>query len=253
MESSLTEPKIWWDITIPAAHALFSHIQKYEVTTDWWLCITFCPVYVCATVDKKNVASVFLIELQSPTKLEKCQLHDIKSPVPVCKLDGTCTCCSDGLLLEVLAETPVTQHSPCYSAVSATLMNPLPDCSNYSPFCHTHYLILRINTSLVLQARPFTKSFRWRWLILHCCSALLQYLVGNSGETQYIEEAEQQRQVLMFLLLFKLSSQFPFVSFLSISLSSLCSLSQSSLFSLSSFPLASPPSLLSLLINSLSS
>ena len=30
-------------------------------------------------------------------------------------------------------ETPVTQRSPCYSAVSALLMNPLPDRSNYSP------------------------------------------------------------------------------------------------------------------------
>ena len=40
-------------------------------------------------------------------------------------------------------------------------MNPLPDCSNYSPFCHTHYLILRI---------PFTrlchKSSR---VIFPCC------------------------------------------------------------------------------------
>ena len=30
-------------------------------------------------------------------------------------------------------ETPVIQCSPCYSAVSALLMNPLPDSSNYSP------------------------------------------------------------------------------------------------------------------------
>ena len=28
----------------------------------------------------------------------------------------------------------------CYSAVSALSMNPLPDRSNYSPLCHTHYL-----------------------------------------------------------------------------------------------------------------
>ena len=41
----------------------------------------------------------------------------------------------------MLAETPVAQRNPCYSAVSASLMNPLPDCSNYSPFCHTHYLL----------------------------------------------------------------------------------------------------------------
>ena len=49
----------------------------------------------------------------------------------------------------MLAETPVTQRSPYYSAVSSSLMNPLPDYSNYSPFCHTHFLILRINTSLI--------------------------------------------------------------------------------------------------------
>ena len=30
-------------------------------------------------------------------------------------------------------KTPVIQCSPCYSAVSALLMNPLPDRSNYSP------------------------------------------------------------------------------------------------------------------------
>ena len=34
----------------------------------------------------------------------------------------------------MLAETLVTQRSPCYSAVSASLTNPLPDCYNYSPF-----------------------------------------------------------------------------------------------------------------------
>ena len=39
-----------------------------------------------------------------------------------------------------LAKTPVTQRSPCYSAVFALLINPLPDCSNYSLLCHTHYL-----------------------------------------------------------------------------------------------------------------
>ena len=38
-------------------------------------------------------------------------------------------------LAPVLEKTPVTQRSPCYSAV----MNPLPDCSNYSPFCLTFY------------------------------------------------------------------------------------------------------------------
>ena len=95
---------------------------------------------------------------------------------------GFTSSCSNGLLLEnkapVLAETPVSQCSHCYSAVSASLTNPSPDISNYSPFCHTHYLILRINTSLVLWARLFTKLL-WK-LILQCCSVLLQNLVGNS-------------------------------------------------------------------------
>ena len=113
----------------------------------------------------------------------------------------------------------MTQRSPCYSA---SLTNPLPDCSSYSPFCHTHYLTLRIN-------RCFTKPLRWI-LILHC-NTLLQNLVGNSYV--YSEEYcsalwklnNKQRQVVMFLLLlFKLSSQLPFVSLFSLSLSSLCSL-----------------------------
>ena len=129
-------------------------------------------------------------------------------------------------------------------------MNPLPDCSNYSPFCHTHYLTLSwTNTSLVLRPDPLPKPLRWRQiLILHCCSALLQNLVGNScrqGSTVVLNN--KQRQVVMILLLlFKLSSHLPFISF-SLSLSSLCS------FSSSSFPLASPASQLSLMINSLSS
>ena len=36
----------------------------------------------------------------------------------------------------VLAKTPVIRCSPCYSAVSALLANPLPDRSNYSPIFH---------------------------------------------------------------------------------------------------------------------
>ena len=93
----------------------------------------------------------------------------------------------------MLAETPVTQHSPCYSVVSSSLIIPLPDCSNYSLFCHTHYLILRINTSLVssgqtlYQAAPLETS-------THCCNALLQILVGNAGEAQCLEEAEQHAE-----------------------------------------------------------
>ena len=130
----------------------------------------------------------------------------------------------------MLAETPVTQRSPCYSAVCSSLTNPLPDCSNYLPFCPTHYLILRTNTSLVSSGQTIYQAAPLE-TIFHCCSQNL------SRE----EEAEQQAEpsvdvppppphIVISLSLFSLS------------LSSLSSLSQSSLFSLSSFPLASPPS-----------
>ena len=63
---------------------------------------------------------------------------------------------------------------------------------------------------------------------LHCCSALLQNLVGNSGETQCLEESGQQavRQVSMLLvLLFKLFTQFRlFALYLILSLFSILSL-----------------------------
>ena len=130
----------------------------------------------------------------------------------------------------MLEETPVTQHSPCYSAVSSTLTNTLPDCSNYLPFCHTHYFTPDQYFTSLCRLDPFTKPLRWR-LILHCCSTLLQNLVGNSGETQCFEVAE--RQVSMFLILnFKLLTRFPFVSFLSISILSLLHFSILSLFPL---------------------
>ena len=47
---------------------------------------------------------------------------------------------SPKIINPMLVKTPVTQRSPCYSVVSAFLMNPLPYCSNNSPLCHTHYL-----------------------------------------------------------------------------------------------------------------
>ena len=145
----------------------------------------------------------------------------------------------------MLAETPVTQRSPCYSALSASLMNFLPFATSTTSF--------RINTSLVSRARPFTKPLRWR-LLVHCCSSLLQNLVGNSCLRRRSRKLNNKHgQEVMFHLLFKLSSQLPFVSFsflslstlffLSLSLSSLSSLSQSSLFFFSSFPLSTIPSL----------
>ena len=154
----------------------------------------------------------------------------------------------------MLAETPVTQRSPCYSAVSSSLMNPLPDCSNYSPFCHTHYLILSPDTSLVYSGQTLYQAAPLETKYFTAGSTLLQNLVGNAGEMQLLEEAEQQAEASVDVLPppLQIVISVPRLSLFSLSLSSLCSLSQSSLFSLSLFPLASPPSLLSLPINSLS-
>ena len=67
-----------------------------------------------------------------------------------------------------------------------------------------------------------------------------------SGRGLSLKSLLKSWQLWMFLLiLIELLSQLPFFLFLSISILSLL-LNQSSLFSLSSFPLASPPSLLSL-------
>ena len=130
-------------------------------------------------------------------------------------------------------KTPVTQRSPCYSAVSALLMNPLPDRSNYliiRHFCHTH-TSHGINTSIVSSGQTLYQAAPME-IILHCCSALLQNLVGSSGETQCLEEAEQQAQASVDVPYSPLQIV-SFMSLFSLSLSSLCSLSQSSLFSLS--------------------
>ena len=84
------------------------------------------------------------------------------------------------------------------------------------------------NSGDSLPARPFTKLLCWRILI----SLLQRFTAESSQELKSSEEYcsaltklnNKQRQVVMFLLLlFKLSSQFPFVSFsfLSISILSL--------------------------------
>ena len=127
----------------------------------------------------------------------------------------------------MLVKTPVTQRSPCYSAVSALLMNPLPDHSNYSPLSHTHYLT-RINTSLVSSGQTLYQAPSWR-LILQS-SMLQRFTAESSRELSALRKLNnKRRQVPMFLILFfKLA---PFCLF-----SSLCILSQSSLFSLSPIP-----------------
>ena len=43
-------------------------------------------------------------------------------------------------------------HSPCYSALFTSLMNPIQDYSNYLPFFYIHYLILRISYQI-----PYTE------------------------------------------------------------------------------------------------
>ena len=78
-----------------------------------------------------------------------------------------------------------------YSAVSSSLTNPFPDSSNYSPFA-TFTTSLRINTSLVSSDQTLYQAAPPETIILHCCNALLQNLVGNSGEMQCLEEAEHQ-------------------------------------------------------------
>ena len=102
----------------------------------------------------------------------------------------------------------MTQRSPCYSAVSALLTNPLPDHSNYSPLCHTHYLT-PINTSLVSSGQTLYQAASWR-LILQ--SSLLQrFTAESSREVSTVRKLNnKQRQVSMFL--FKLLNQFPFLS-----------------------------------------
>ena len=115
-------------------------------------------------------------------------------------------------------------------------MNPLPDCSNYSPFCRTHLILRSINTHwshgpILYQAAP-----------LETTTSLLQCFTAESSQEHLSSEeyysdlrklSNKQRQVMMFLLLFKLSSQLPFVSFsfLSISILSLLPFSILSLLS----------------------
>ena len=136
----------------------------------------------------------------------------------------------------------MTQRSPCYSAVSALLMNPLPDHSNYSPLCHTHYLtpaqyFIASSGQILYQAAS--------WRLIFQSSLLQRFTAESSRELHALRKLNnKQGQVSIFLLKFLI--QFPLYLFsLAISILSLLP------FSILSLP--SPPSLLSLLINSLSS
>ena len=77
----------------------------------------------------------------------------------------------------MLAETPVTQHSPCYSVVSASLMNPLLDCSKYSPFCHTHYLIPADHQYTSVAGQTFYQA-----ALLETNTSLLQRFTAESSQ-----------------------------------------------------------------------
>ena len=77
------------------------------------------------------------------------------------------------------------------SAVSASVTNPLPDISNYSPFCHTYYLIP--DQLLVFPGQTLYQAALLE--TTYCCSTLLQNLVGNSCRVLHcLEEAEQQAE-----------------------------------------------------------
>ena len=91
----------------------------------------------------------------------------------------------------MLAETPETQRSPCYSAVSASLMNQI-----VLIICHF--------------ATP-TTSFSGS--ILNCCTAeSSRELISSEEYRSALRKLNnKQRQVVMFLLLFKLSSQLLFL------------------------------------------
>ena len=111
------------------------------------------------------------------------------------------------------------------------LMNPLQDCSNYSPLLPHPLPQLRINTSLVFSGQTPYQALRWR-LILHCCSALLQNLVGNSGEMLCLERQQAEASVDATYPPLQIVNSVPFLSISILSLS----LSQSALFSLFTIP-----------------
>ena len=128
----------------------------------------------------------------------------------------------------MLAETLVTQRSPCYSAVSASSINPLPDCYNFrhfaTPLPHSQdqYFTSLAGRTLYQAALLETNT-----------SLLLRFTACIQGVSQCLMKLNnKQRQVVIFLLLLvKLLSHFPFVSF---SFISICILS---LLSFSILPL----------------
>ena len=102
-------------------------------------------------------------------------------------------------------------------------MNPLPDCSNYSPLCHTPLP----HSGSILHSFFRPDPLPSRELETTCTAE-------SSRELSALRKLNnKQRQVMMFLLKFLIHF---LLSLFSLSLSSLYSLSQSSLFSLSPIP-----------------
>ena len=129
----------------------------------------------------------------------------------------------------MLAETPVIQRSPCYSAVSASLTNPLPDCSNHSSFCHTHYFISLAGKTLYQATLLETDTS-----LCFAAESSRDFMSSEEYRNALRNLKNKQRQVVMFLLLlFKLSSQLPFVFVFSLYIHSLSVPFLNPLFSLS--------------------
>ena len=132
----------------------------------------------------------------------------------------------------MLVKSPVIQCSPCYSAVFAYLTNPLPDRSNYSPLLPhplPHFGSIVYCTSLF---RPDPLPSRSAGDLTSLLQHFTQNLVGNSGETQCLEEAEQQEEASVYV---------PYPPLQIFNLVLFC------LFSLYLYPLSAPFSNLSLL------
>ena len=109
-------------------------------------------------------------------------------------------------------------------------MNPLPDRSHFA----TPTTSLRSQYFIVFSSGQTLYHASWRLILQSSRSLLQRFTAKSSRGTQCLEEAEQQAEASVDVLL-KFLIHFPFVSF-SLSLSSLYSLSQSSLFSLSPIP-----------------
>ena len=78
---------------------------------------------------------------------------------------------------------PQPRHTqPCHNLVTTLpkprqLMNPLPERSNYSPLCHTHYLTLDQYFTSLFRPDPL-QAASWR-LILQ--SSMLQHFTAESS------------------------------------------------------------------------